>query len=118
LRLESVQNALDQAKACAAAMLDTPVPYAATPWFWSDQFDVKFQSAGLPQGYTQSVWRDGDKPRSGSNWLYSGERLICVEAMNDPRAYMMGKRWLEGEMSPDPVQIGDASIGLKEVKAS
>ena len=115
LRLESVQNALDQAKACAAAMLDTPEPYAATPWFWSDQFDVKFQSAGLPQGYMQEVWRAGDKPRSGSNWLYADGRLICVEAMNDPRAYMMGKRWLEASASPNPDQIGDASIGLKEI---
>jgi len=116
LRLESVQNALDQAKACAAAMLDAPEPYAATPWFWSDQFDVKFQSAGLPQGYTREVWRAGDKPRSGSNWLYADDRLICVEAMNDPRAYMMGKRWLEANASPRPDQIGDASIALKEVE--
>ncbi len=115
LRLESVQNALDQAKACAAAMLDAPEAYAATPWFWSDQFDVKFQSAGLPQGYTQSVWRDGEKPRSGSNWLYADNKLICVEAMNDPRAYMMGKRWLEGAATPRADQIGNAEIGLKEV---
>lgn len=118
LRLESVQNALDQAKACAAAMLDAGEPYAATPWFWSDQFDVKFQSAGLPQGYTRAVWREGDKPRSGSCWLYAGDRLICVEAMNDPRAYMTGKRWMEQGVSPDPARIGDAGVGLKEVAAA
>lgn len=116
LRLESVQNALDQAKACAAAMLDDPQPYTATPWFWSDQFDVKFQSAGLPQGYDQAIWREGEKPRSGSNWLYAESRLICVEAMNDPRAYMMGKRWLEAEVTPDAEQIGDAAVGLKAVE--
>ena len=116
LRLESVQNALDQAKACAAAMLDAPEPYAATPWFWSDQFDVKFQSAGLPQGHTDSVWREGEKPRSGSNWLYSGGKLICVEAMNDPRAYMMGKRWLESGATPHSEQIGNSEIGLKEIE--
>ena len=116
LRLESVQNALDQAKACASAMLDAPEPYAATPWFWSDQFDVKFQSAGLPQGYTAEVWRAGDKPRSGSNWLYADGRLICVEAMNDPRAYMMGKRWLEADASPNPDQIANPAIALKEIE--
>jgi len=115
LRLESVQNALDQAKACAASMLEDLQPYAATPWFWSDQFDIKFQSAGLPQGYTSSMWREGDKPRSGSNWLYEAERLICVEAMNDPRAYMMGKRWLEAGASPSPNEIGNPAVGLKEV---
>ncbi len=118
LRLESVQNALDQAKACAAAMLDAPEAYASMPWFWSDQFDVKFQSAGLPQGYAQSVWRSGDKPRSGSNWLYSNNKLICVEAMNDPRAYMMGKRWLEGGVTPRSDQIGNAEIGLKEIETA
>ncbi len=118
LRLESVQNALDQAKTCAAAMLDEATPYTATPWFWSDQFDVKFQSAGLPQGYTASVWRAGDKPRSGSNWLYSGHQLICVEAINDPRAYMMGKRWLEGGMSPIADDVSNPKIGLKEVRTS
>lgn len=116
LRLESVQNALDQAKACAAAMLDEPEPYTSMPWFWSDQFDVKFQSAGLPQGYTESVWRAGDKPRSGSNWLYADDALICVEAMNDPRGYMMGKRWLEAGATPRKDQISNAEIGLKEVE--
>ena len=118
LRLESVQNALDQSKACAAAMLDAPEPYAATPWFWSDQFDVKFQSAGLPQGYTHAVWREGEKPRSGSNWLYADKRLICVEAMNDPRSFMMGKRWLEDGASPRADQIGNAAMGLKEIETT
>ncbi len=116
LRLESVQNALDQAKICAASMLGDTEPYAAMPWFWSDQYDVKFQSAGLPMGYSAAVWREGDKPRSGSNWIYSGDRLICVEAMNDPRAYMTGKRWLESGASPAAEQIGDASVGFKSVR--
>ncbi len=116
LRLESVQNALDQAKACAAAMLDEAKPYTATPWFWSDQFDVKFQSAGLPQGYTASVWRAGDKPGSGSNWIYNNDQLICVEAINDPRAYMTGKRWLEGAVSPIADDLRNAEVGLKEVR--
>ena len=118
IRLESVQNALDQAKACAAAMLGEPVPYDAVPWFWSDQYDVKLQSAGLPQGYERAVWREGEKPRSGSCWLYAGGRLACVEAMNDPRAYMTGKRWLEADVSPDPAAIADPGTALKSVPAA
>ncbi len=118
IRLESVQNALDQAKACAAAMLGDPVPYDATPWFWSDQYDVKMQSAGLPQGYDRAVWREGEKPRSGSCWLYAQDRLICVEAMNDPRAYMTGKRWIEAGVSPDPDAIVNVATPLKSVSAA
>ena len=118
IRLESVQNALDQAKACAAAMLGDPAPYEATPWFWSDQYDVKLQSAGLPQGYDRAVWREGEKPRSGSCWLYAQGRLACVEAMNDPRAYMTGKRWIEADVSPDPDAIADPGIALKAVPAT
>ena len=113
IRLESVQNALDQAKTCAAAMLGEAAPYDATPWFWSDQYDVKLQSAGLPQGYDRAVWRAGDKPRSGSCWLYAEGRLACVEAMNDPRAYMTGKRWIEAEATPDAIAVADPAMPLK-----
>ena len=118
IRLESVQNALDQAKVCAAAMLGEATPYDAIPWFWSDQYDVKLQSAGLPQGYDRAVWRAGDRPRSGSCWLYAAERLLCVEAMNDPRAYMTGKRWIEAGVSPEPEAIADAGTPLKSVPAT
>jgi len=118
IRLESVQNALDQAKTCAAAMLGRAAPYDATPWFWSDQYDVKLQSVGMPRGYDRAVWRAGDKPRSGSCWLYAEGRLACVEAMNDPRAYMTGKRWIEAGVGPDPQAIGDAATPLKALTAT
>ena len=118
IRLESVQNALDQAKICAAAMLGEADPYTAIPWFWSDQFDVKFQSAGLPQGFDRAVWRAGDKDRSGSCWLFSDGRLICVEAMNDPRAYMTGKRWIERCETPYIDHIAESGIALKEISVS
>lgn len=117
LRLESVQNALDQAKICAANLMGGAEAYAPTPWFWSDQFDVKFQSAGLPYGYDRAVTRRGDKPRSVSHWLFAGEKLICVEAMNDPRGYMTGKRWLEQGKSPSQAILSDAKINLKNVVA-
>jgi len=118
IRLESVQNALDQAKTCAAAMLGDAAPYDAVPWFWSDQYDVKLQAAGLPQGYDAAVWRAGEKPRSGSCWLYAQGRLACVEAMNDPRAYMTGKRWIEAGISPDATEIADPATPLKGVTAA
>ena len=95
VRLESVPNAIDQAEAVAAAMLGDDAPYVARPWFWSDQYDVKLQIAGLNAGYDRTVTRPGARPGSQSVWYYVGDRLLSVDAMNDPRAYMTGKRWIE-----------------------
>ncbi len=113
LRLESVQNAIDQAKIAAAAILGQPRPREQAPWFWSDQFDVKLQSAGLPQGYDSAVSRPGSGGRSGSVWLYREGALIAVEALNDAKAYMTGKRWIEQGHSPDPAAIADPARDLK-----
>ena len=114
IRLESVQNAIDQAEAAAAAMLGEAVDYAPTPWFWSDQYDVKLQIAGLNQGHDRTVSR----PSEGgalSVWYYLGERLLAVDAMNDPRAYMVGKRLIEGGISPAPEDVSDPALELKSL---
>lgn len=112
-RLESVGNAIDMAEAVADNMLGAAKPYAAKPWFWSDQFDAKLQIAGLSTGYDHAVTRPGDGEHGGSVWYYRGDRLIAVDALNDARAYMVGKRLIESGRSPAP----DAVTAATDLKA-
>ena len=112
-RLESVQNAIDQAEAAAAAMLGGEALYNPVPWFWSDQYKCKLQIAGLNRGYARTTVRPGTKEGAQSVWYWDGEgRMLAVDSMNDPRAYMAGKRWLEAGESPTPEVIADASADL------
>ena len=113
IRLESVPHAIDQASTVAAAILGDMTPYEARPWFWSDQYDVKLQIAGLNTGYDHTVARPGAKPGTQSVWYFKGPELLAVDAMNDPRAYMTGKRWIEAGHSPDPTALADPETGLK-----
>lgn len=112
IRLESVQNAIDQAECVAENMLGKGRDYVPMPWFWSDQFDVKLQIAGLNSGYDRVITRaTGDG--SVSFWYYLGERLLAVDAMNDARAFMIGKRLIEAGKSPAPNVIADPDSDLK-----
>jgi 3-phenylpropionate/trans-cinnamate dioxygenase ferredoxin reductase subunit len=111
LRLESVQNAIDQAEHVALSMLGATAPYLPQPWFWSDQFDVSLQIAGLNTGYDRVHCRMSDG--STSFWYYKGDRFLAVDAMNDPRAYMVGKRLLAMCRSPDPAAVTDIGLDLK-----
>ncbi len=113
IRLESVQNAIDQGAAVARNILGAEAPYVPQPWFWSDQYDVKLQIAGLNTGYDRVVVRQGEDPDVVSHWYYAGDRLIAVDAINDPRAYMVGKRLIEMGKSPDPALIADPATELK-----
>ena len=106
IRLESVGNAIDQAECVAANMLGAGQPYQAKPWFWSDQFDLKLQIAGLNTGYDHIVTRQGEGA-AVSFWYYRGDTLLAVDAMNDPRAYMVGKRLIESGKSPAPRVIAE-----------
>lgn len=112
LRLESVGNAIDMAEAVADNMLGANKPYEAAPWFWSDQYDCKLQIAGLNTGYDRIVTR-GPEGEAVSFWYYAGDRLLAVDAMNDPRAYMVGKRLIEQGKSPDPAAVADLSTNMK-----
>jgi len=112
LRLESVQNAIDQAELVAENMLGANLDYTPVPWFWSDQYDTKLQIAGLNAGYDHIVTR-GPERGSVSFWYYQGDTLLAVDAMNDPRAYMVGKRLLEMGRSADPAAIADPATQLK-----
>ncbi len=112
IRLESVQNAIDQAELVAENIMGAGRDYVPMPWFWSDQYDCKLQIAGLNTGYDGIVTRgpDGD---AVSFWYYKGDTLLSVDAMNDPRAYMVGKRLIEMGRSPDKAAIADPGTVLK-----
>jgi 3-phenylpropionate/trans-cinnamate dioxygenase ferredoxin reductase subunit len=115
LRLESVGNAIDHGEAAAAGLLGEPVAYSAKPWFWSDQFEDKLQIAGLHRGYDATVVRPGKRAGCQSVWYFKGDRLLAVDAMNDPAAYMIAKRLIEaGKTLPKSV-AADAGANLKEL---
>ena len=115
IRLESVPNAIDQAECVAENIMGAAKDYEAKPWFWSDQYDVKLQIAGLNTGYDHTVVRPGDKPGSQSVWYFRGDALLAVDAMNDPRAYMIGKRLIEAGQSPSPAVVADPETPLKSL---
>ena len=116
LRLESVPNAIDMAECVAGNIMGGETPYVPKPWFWSDQYDVKLQIAGLNTGYDRIVTRDGGT--ATSFWYYRGDRLLAVDAMNDPRAYMVGKRLIEAGKTADPAVVADPSADLKPLLTS
>ena len=111
LRLESVPNAIDMAECVADNILGAGRDYVPKPWFWSDQYDVKLQIAGLGAGHDRIVTRHAGA--AVSVWYYAGERLLAVDAMNDPRAYMVGKRLIEAGRTADPAQVADPETDLK-----
>ena len=115
IRLESVQNAIDQAEAVAANMLGAAKAYVPMPWFWSDQYDMKLQIAGLNTGYDRIVTRQVGAARS--HWYFRGEVFLAVDALNDPRAYMVGKRLLEMGKTPDAAALADPATELKSLLA-
>ncbi len=112
LRLESVGNAIDMAETVAANILGANQPYDAKPWFWSDQYDCKLQIAGLSTGYDQITTRQGEGDAI-SFWYYNADQLLAVDAMNDARAYMVGKRLIETGKSPAKPEIADPATDLK-----
>ncbi len=116
LRLESVQNAIDQAELVAENMAGAAKDYVPSPWFWSDQFDCKLQIAGLNTGYDHIVTR-GPDGEAVSFWYFRGDQLLAIDAMNDPRAYMVGKRLLETGRSVSPEVIRDPQTVLKALLA-
>jgi len=115
LRLESVQNALEQARTAAANIAGTPAEYEQIPWFWSDQFDLKLQMVGMSQGYDTIVQRgsmDGDD--FAMFYLKEG-MLIAVDAVNRPREFMACRQLVPQRPGIDPVKLADESIPMKEM---
>ena len=107
-RLESVQNAIDQAEAVADDILGAGHPYHPVPWFWSDQYDVKLQIVGLNRGYDTVV--SAVSARGRSNWYFGEGRLLAVDALNDGRAYMAAKKLLDAGLTVDIAQVQAADF--------
>ncbi len=117
IRLESVQNAVDQAEAVAAILAGGSLPYEPKPWFWSDQYDVKLQIAGFGLGHDETVVRAGQREGSVSVWYFRQGRLIAVDAINDAKAYVTGKKLLETGATPDREALENPATDLKSLLA-
>lgn len=116
IRLESIQNANDQARVLAQVILgDAQARYHAVPWFWSDQGEVKLQMVGLSASRTDCVLR-GD-PASGrfSVFHYRDQRLIGVDSINQPLDHIMGRKLLAAGVSPDKARVADPGVDLKSL---
>ncbi|KQP47881.1 ferredoxin reductase [Brevundimonas sp. Leaf280] len=116
-RLESVPNALEQAKQAAAAIVGRAGPTPEVPWFWSDQYDVKLQIAGLPFDADRQVVR-GDPTASGFAVFHlNGDRIVCVEAVNAPPEFMAGKQLIAKATPVDVDKLADPAVSMKAVAA-
>ncbi|MGO4837443.1 oxidoreductase C-terminal domain-containing protein [Rhizobiaceae sp. 2RAB30] len=117
IRLENVQNAIEQAEAVADDICGRQVSYAPVPWFWSDQYESKLQIVGLAKGYDEIVIRQGD--RGGiSCWYFAGNSLTAVATVDDARAYMTAKKLLERGATTDKGKISDPELDLRTLLAA
>jgi 3-phenylpropionate/trans-cinnamate dioxygenase ferredoxin reductase subunit len=119
LRLESVPNALEQAKTAAASLCVIDKEYAGYPWFWSDQYDLKLQIAGLSQGFDQVVIR-GDRyhGRSFVAWYLKKGKLLAADCINRPKEFVVAKQLLVKGLDVDPLKLADESIDVKALLLS
>jgi 3-phenylpropionate/trans-cinnamate dioxygenase ferredoxin reductase subunit len=115
IRLESVHNALEQAKTAAANICGEDVEYSQVPWFWSDQYDIKLQIAGLSSGHDEAVVR-GDPATRSFSCLYLREGvLIACDAINAPKDFVQSKALIEARRRIDPARLADTDTPLKEL---
>ena len=115
IRLESVQNAADQAKVVASNITGAPMDYTATPWFWSNQYDLKLQTVGLSTGHDAVVVRGDPAKRSFSAIYLKSGRVIAVDAINAIRDYTGGRKLVEARAKIDPAVLADTDIALKDM---
>lgn len=113
VRLESVQNAADQGRAVAASVAGLDEPYVAVPWFWSDQYDVKLQMAGLADGCDRWVARGAIADGKFSLFHFRGAELRAIDSVNKPADHIQGRKLLAAGVSPTPEQAADPSFALK-----
>ncbi|EJL30761.1 NAD(P)H-nitrite reductase [Caulobacter sp. AP07] len=117
LRLESVQNASDQAITAAKAIVGAPEPYHAVPWFWSNQYDLKLQTVGLSTDYDQTVLRGDPATRSFSLIYLRQGVVIAIDCVNAVKDYVQAKPLVAGRLTIDPLVLADPAIALKEAAA-
>ncbi|MBT8114120.1 MAG: FAD-dependent oxidoreductase [Arenicella sp.] len=113
LRLESVPNAMGQARTAAASICGEQEPYDEVPWFWSDQYDVKLQTVGLCQGYDELVVRGDQSKRKFAVFYLQAGRLIATDAINSPAEFMVSKKLVAARAHPDPEQLANPDVALK-----
>jgi 3-phenylpropionate/trans-cinnamate dioxygenase ferredoxin reductase subunit len=112
LRLESVQNATEQGKSAAAALMGTPRPFTATPWFWSDQYDKKLQMAGLSTGADQWAVRGSLEAAAFSVFYFRAGKLVSADSINAAREHLLVRKLLDAGVSPTPDQVADGGFDL------
>ncbi len=112
LRLESIHNASEQARCAAASLLGRERPFSGTPWFWSDQYDVKLQMAGISTSVDASVVRGSVDEPSFSIFNYRNGKLVCVDSINDAKDHLLARKLLDAGVSPSPEQVKDKSFHL------
>ena len=112
LRLESVQNATEQAKSAAAALMGEARPFIATPWFWSDQYDRKLQMAGLSTGADQWVVRGSLDAASFSVFYFRAGKLVSADSVNNAKEHLLVRKLLDAGVSPTPEQAADSGFDL------
>jgi len=117
IRLESVQNALDQAKVAAANMAGNPKTYNEVPWFWSDQYELKLQMAGINQGYDQAIVRGNPDDRRFATFYLKAGVVIAVDAVNSPPDYMIGRKLIKGAVKVPAETLADVGVSMKEIGA-
>jgi len=113
VRLESVQNAVDQGRSVAERITGRPMPYQRVPWFWSDQGDLKLQIAGITTGHDTSVLRGNPADRNFSVFCFLSGRLIGVESVNRTADHVVARRLLAGDPELSPEQAADEKYDLR-----
>jgi len=114
VRLESVQNAVDQARCAAAAICGRARPYDAVPWFWTDQFDAKLQMVGLSNRFDQVVTRGDPASRKFSVCYFKDSKLIGIDSINRPGDHLTGRKLLTNATALTPEQAADPTVDLKQ----
>ncbi len=117
IRLESVQNAVDQADTAVASIIGEPTPYLAVPWFWSYQYDLRLQTVGLAQGHDQVVIRGTVESRSFSLIYLRASRIIALDCINMVRDFVQGKALVDRGVSIDPLLLSNTDVPLKSLVA-
>jgi 3-phenylpropionate/trans-cinnamate dioxygenase ferredoxin reductase subunit len=118
IRLESVQNAMEQARAAAHTLMGKDAPYRAVPWFWSDQYDLKLQMVGLSAGFDRLVLRgDPATQRSFAAFYLREGHLIAADTVSRPQDFMFAKKLVAARTRLDPAQLADESVALKTLAA-